>query len=83
VRATAVVREHEWKLALMLRGVTRLRAKYDADPAITADAVASDSLETERGRTTSWVRGLEALAAQFKDIDTARKHYQGMDELVG
>jgi len=64
----------------MLRKVTRLRAKYDADPAARADD-ARRALETAQDRATTLVSGLEKLAAKLKDTSNTSERYLAMDRV--
>jgi hypothetical protein len=79
-KADDMLRTGEWDLALVLRQVTRLRAKYDADPATRPDD-ARRALETAHDRATTLVSGLEKLAAKLKDTSITSKRYLATDSV--
>jgi hypothetical protein len=80
VATDKMLRAGEWDLAVMLRKVTTLRARYDADPAARTDT-ARRALETAQDRATTLVSGLEKLAAKLKDTSNTSERYLAMDRV--
>lgn len=76
----AALRQDEWDLALFLRMITRVRARYGADPDAQPDAAARKALAAAEDRAAAWVRDLEENAAQFKATSTAIRRYQEVDK---
>jgi len=69
----------EWTLAEMLRDLTRVRARYDADPATDPGAAARRDLEAAQETAEAFVRDFEETAVQSVATNFANRRYAGKE----